>query len=130
MGDDDGTDEDLPSLFYETPPDPDHDDHARIYHYTITTRPFDARTLKYKYVCSNKRMKDHLRLRIDRATLMELRKFEARNFDEYIADPYGLRSQIEFVERPSGWTYWDEEVPKWYKGWDDLESKRIEEMLE
>ncbi len=127
---DDGSDADLSNLFYNTPPDSSLSDHERVSHYTITARKIIAKTLKYAYTCSNTRMRDYIRLRVDRTTLMELRKIGLQDFDEYVADPHNIHKRIENIERPATWTYWDDELPKWYKAWEQAETKRVEKIGE
>jgi len=130
IGGDGRGDPHVPSLYYDTPPDECDEDHTSIAHYRITTRLFSSKTLKYTYLCSNERMRDYIRLRVDRATLMELRKIRVENFDTFLARPHNIHRRIEDLERPDTWTYWDDEFPKWYRGWEQAETKRIKEMQE
>lgn len=114
------------SLFYGAD---ENNENGPFHHYYITTKTLTAKVLKYTYLCTSARMMDYISLRVDRATLIELRKIKFDNLDELTTRPQLMKERIKDVERPASWTYWDDEIPIWCKGWEQMETKRIEKLL-
>lgn len=93
-------------------------------YYTISTCLFKAKTLSYHYViCNTSTLIFFLGERVDRSTLMELRKLEPS------ARPAGYDNMIAYVshlyessfDRPDTWTYDDDRFPEWYRAWERAE---------
>ena len=103
-----------------------------IRHYSINARSFYGASLKYEYLLVPGDMIGFLGHRVDRTTLMELRKLDPAtrplNYDSLMENGFGLYDQLHRFDPPEGWTYWDEELLKWYSAW--METEAAKDLLE
>ena len=109
-------------------PDPNaaiHEHRGPKYFY-IDAEIFHGPTLKYAYLHGGDDLVYFLGIRVDQSTLMELRKLEpsARpaNYDNLVQDPRRFY-QRAFFPKPDSWTYRDDELPGWYKAWEQAGNK-------
>lgn len=93
--------------------------------YTITTRPFTSKCLKYTYLPSSIAMGEFLRRRADVATLMELKMLDPsvrpRNYPRLTHNTRNLDRSLEDFQPPATWRYWDDEFPSWQLAWESTQ---------
>ena len=99
--------------------------------YTIEMEIFSAFTLRYQYMFTandddfwNNMVED----RTDRLTNIERMKLdEKRRFSFDNAAFHAIRSSpvpIKSSDVPNTWTYYDDELPKWYEAWKEKQRKK------
>ncbi|MCJ1415051.1 hypothetical protein MMC32_001381 [Xylographa parallela] len=99
--------------------------------YTIEMEIFSAFTLRYQYMFTandddfwNNMVED----RTDRLTNIERMKLdEKRRFSFDNAALHAIRSSpvpIKSSDVPNTWTYYDDELPKWYEAWKEKQRKK------
>lgn len=105
---------------------------ARQKHYTIESEEFVSEVLRYRYLRggSTSTWMFFLGEKVDELTRLELLKMapEARpaGFQGEIAKGTALYRCMTGCEKPDGWTYSDDQIPKWYESWrqSEMESKK------
>ena len=97
-------------------------------YYQITAKSFTAMVLRYQYVYASSSWQDFLGTRMDSLTTIELLKLPPRErpiwFGEALQFPiahYCARYHDGTFRFPKGWTYFDDDVPKWYEQWEVVE---------
>ncbi|MCJ1377364.1 hypothetical protein MMC17_000459 [Xylographa soralifera] len=101
------------------------------WNYTIDTEIFSAFTLRYQYIFAEN---DYdfwniiVEERTDRLTSIERMKLDKKRrflFDDaqrIICNRY--HDAVKSFDAPNTWTYYDDELPKWYKAWKDKQQKK------
>ena len=95
------------------------------WNYTIKTEIFSAFTLRYQYIFAENDS-DFWNIiveeRIDRLTSMERMKLDEKSrvsFDARVTIARENHDSVKAFDAPNTWTYYDDELPKWYKSWED-----------
>ena len=106
-------------------------------YYKITAMGFRALVLRHRYIFASESWKDFLGTRMDSLTTMELLKLDPAERPSWFADAIRFpvaHYSAPYVDdpwlTPRSWTFYDEEVPKWYRQWQALEAVRPNDRLE
>lgn len=100
--------------------------------YKIQAAPFDAGVLRHHYLYNSLSWMKFLGERVDALTILELYKlpptlrparFQGALSETDQIDRVALYLDMSEFQKPVGWTYWDDEVPKWYQAWRQAEAE-------
>ena len=105
-------------------------EHSSSRYYTICAPVFVSKILKYKYLFGDPSQCDFIGQRVDRLTLLELRKLDPaarpREYDGLLQMPYRLHQELERFEPPDTWSYYDDDYPKWHQAWEKAKAEKME----
>ena len=93
-------------------------------HYTVLAPVFCSCVTRYDYTYSSDWCL-FLGESMDRLTRLELWKLEpsdrSRFYDEALAKTEDLHTYADKLKVPDTWTYYDDEIPKWYQASEEQE---------
>lgn len=88
--------------------------------YQLNAPLFNSHALRYTYIYHVNSWCRFLGERVTRLTKFELRKLkpwdQPPNYHQ-IQDQ--THNHHEIISKPDTWTYWDHEIPRWYKAWEE-----------
>ena len=102
--------------------------YSTLQYYRIEAKEQRSEVLRFKYLSGCDGWTAFFRERVLRLTEIELYKedpyLRPHNFRELIREPSS--SDWKSFPKTERWTYYDEEVPKWYAQWQRLDSQKTE----
>lgn len=104
------------------------EDRAETTYHTIIAKPFVSDVLRHEYLLGDSSWMGFLGKRVDELARMELYKVkpEARpqGFQDTIGRVFAMYRYMGSFEKPDSWTYWDDQIPKWYQAWRHAETAK------
>lgn len=102
--------------------------------YEVSAHLFKSEVLRHQYLYGDLSQMENRRSwmmflgeRVDALTVLELYKLapEARpeRFSDFPENRSSMQNCMRNRPKPDSWTYWDDEIPKWYHAWRQLESE-------
>lgn len=90
--------------------------------YEITAFVFKSHALQYMYT-HHYDWSLFLGERVRQMTGFELRKLKVidrpPNYQQMVEEGFN-QSHKQIINKPDTWTFWDSEIPKWYKAWEKI----------
>lgn len=99
--------------------------------YEVSATRFEAEVLRHQYLYGAPDWMKFLGKRVDELTILELYKlapelrpapfrgplYRTDENDRYALYRMTAGGFMRETGKPNGWTYWDDEIPKWYQAW-------------
>ena len=110
---------------------PSQTDRVVLGYYTIIATGFVACTLKYVYTYGSVGWADFLGARMNRLTHLEILKMppsqRPKNYPTLsMVIPSPLHLLLGTFQKPSGWTDWDDAIPRWHAAWEQLRTSGLD----
>lgn len=104
------------------------EDRANTRYHSIKAKSFISHVLRHEYLFGDNSWMGFLGERVDELTRMELYKIEPearpQRFQDTIGRVSAMYRYMESFQKPDSWTYWDDQIPKWYQAWRHVETAK------
>lgn len=95
-----------------------------VRHYKISFSRLESKVLKHTYFCGQSVMKDFFMCRLHSFVILELRKLDPAQrplqYGEILRNRDNIDTLLDGFNRPASWTYRDDQIPTWYKAFEEL----------
>lgn len=113
-----------------------HSERPESRNYKITSANFSSEVLQHPFLYDDSQKSGgswmmFLGERVDELTLLELYKMapeaRPRAFQDQVEHRYALYGCMRHTQKPESWTYWDDQIPRWYEAWRQTKAEPKEE---